>query len=118
MPTPQGTNLILPTGWAITVGTSSQLALPANPTRGGLIWVNQGSVAVAICPNVLNVVSAGAVTGQVIPQVTGGVAAIGGAGSITMQPGDKFIIDNMPCGCQWNAIAASGTGVLTAFETY
>lgn len=114
MPTPQGTNLILPTGWAITVGITSALALPANPTRGGLIWVNQGSVAVAICPNVQNVVTGGVVTGQ----VTGAAAVVGGAGSITMQPGDKFIIDNMPCGCQWNAIAASSPGVLTAFETY
>lgn len=114
MVNPVGSNTITPTGWGITVGATSQLALPANPTRSGLIWINQSSAVIAICPATLNTVSsAGVVTNNV-----SGVAVIGGAGSITMQPGDKFIIDNMPCGCQWNAIAASAGSALTAFETY
>lgn len=113
MTNPAGSNTLIPTGWAITVGTTSALAIPQNTTRSGLIWINQSSAVIAICPSILNTVVAGVITNSVV-----GVAAIGAAGSITMQPGDKFIIDNMPCGCQWNAIAASAGSALTAFETY
>jgi hypothetical protein len=107
----------LPIGWGTTVGLTSQPVLPANPTRTGLIFINSGTVAVAICPANVNIGALG-----VYPPVPAGgappvgVAVINGAGSITMQPGDKFIFDNLPCGCGWNGIGAQPGAVLTILE--
>jgi len=108
---PGPTTLLEPTAWAVTVGLTSALCITSNPSRFGIVFVNNGPVAVAICPaTVIPVV--GGVPQPPIP----GVAAIGGPGSITMQPGDKFIIDNLPCSASWNAIAAGAGGVLTILE--
>ena len=102
-----------PLGWGTTVGLTSGPVLPTNPTRGGLIFINASvSAAIAICPSVVNQGILGVYTGFAV-----GVAAINGAGSVTMQPGDKFIIDNLNCTGAWNGIA-SGTGaVLTILES-
>jgi hypothetical protein len=97
-----------PVGWGTTVGTVSGLVLPANSTRTGLISVG---VAVAICPAVVNVGSFG-----VYPGFQLGVAVINGAGSITMQPGDKFIVDNLACTSAWNGIASGAGGTLTILD--
>ena len=45
------------------------------------------------------------------------IAVINGAGSITMQPGDKFIIDTLACTCAWNGIASGAGAVLTILES-
>ena len=42
---------------------------------------------------------------------------INGAGSITMQPGDKFIIDTLQCTGAWNGIAGGSGGILTILES-
>lgn len=107
-----GSTVLGPVGYGTTVGTVSGPVLPANPTRAGLIFHNPStSVAVAICPAVVNQGTLGVYSGNAV-----GVAAINGAGSITMQPGDKFIIDNMQCTSAWNGIANQAGGVLTITE--
>lgn len=107
------TNALLPIGWGTTVGTAPQVALPANPSRTGLVFVNQSSgVSIAICPAVVNVGALG-----VYAPSAAGVPSIGGAGSITMQPGDKFIIDTLACTCAWNSIASGTGGVLSILES-
>jgi hypothetical protein len=101
-----------PNGFGTTVGLTSGPAIPANPTRVGMIFHNpSSSVAVAICPAIVNQGTLGVYTGNAV-----GVAAINGAGSITMQPGDKFIVDNLSCTSAWNAIASGAGGVLTGLE--
>jgi hypothetical protein len=116
-----GTNL-LPVGWGVTVGLTNQLVLPSNPTRTGLIFVCGGIVAIAICPATITPIASGTapagigVSGGTPASPSSGVAAINGAGSITMQPGDKFIIDNLQCSCAWNGIAGGAGGLLTILE--
>lgn len=108
------TGFALPVAWGTPVGLTSGLVLPANPSRNSLIFVNSSvSGAIAIIPATANIAATqGAYIGQSV-----GVAVINGAGSITMQPGDKFIIDTIQCSTAWNAIA-SGTGaVLTILES-
>lgn len=117
--TSSNTTNALPIGWGTTIGTVSQPVLPANPTRTGLQFYNVGTIPVAICPANVNIGSLGAYPS--LPSGTPppvGVAAIGTAGSITMQPGDKLIIDNLPCSCGWNGIAATtgGLGQITILE--
>jgi hypothetical protein len=85
--------------------------LPANPSCGGLIFINAGPVAIAVCPAL---VSLGA--GGVFGAFAIGVPVIGGGGSVTMQPGDKFIIDNLQCTSSFNGVAASAAGVLTIWS--
>lgn len=101
-----------PNGFGTTVGTTSGAAIPANPTRSGLMFINpSASIVVAICPAMVNQGTLGNYTG-----LATGVAAINGAGSITLNPGDKFILDNLCASTAWNAIASGAGGVLTAFE--
>ena len=87
----QGTSgALLPVGWGTTVGTSPITVLPPNPSRQGLIFTNQSPTAViAICPAVVNVGAFG-----VYAAAAAGTPGINQPGSITMNPGDKFIIDN------------------------
>lgn len=109
------TGALLPVGWGTTVNTVSGPVMPANPSRTGLIFVNATSptgVAIAICPAAVNVGAFGVYIG-----LASGIAVINGAGSVTMQPGDKFIIDNLNCTCAWNGIAAGAGAVLTILES-
>lgn len=101
-----------PNAFGTTVGTTSGPALPANPTRAGLMFYNpSATVAVAICPALINQGTLGVYT-----SFATGVAVINGAGSLTLQPGDKLIIDNLSPTTAWNAIASGAGGVLTALE--
>ena len=95
------TNALLPIGWGVTVGTTSGVVLPSNPSRTALVFVNASQgIAVAICPAIINIGAGGFFSGA-----QAGIAVVNGAGSITMQPGDKFIIDTLACTTQWNGIA-------------
>lgn len=108
-----GSTNLTPMGWGTTVGLTSGPVLPANPTRSGLIMYNPsaGGVSIAVCPALVNQGLLGVFSGFAV-----GVAAINGAGSITLAPGDKFIIDNLPCQCAWNGIASGAGGVVTFLE--
>ncbi len=107
------TTLLSPGCWGTTVAVTAQPVLPANPTRVGLIIINSGTSPVAVCPAFIYQSTTGTYT-----VATAGVPAINGAGSVTMQPGDKFIIDTMAPTCAWNGIAQSTPGALTIFESY
>jgi len=114
------TTLLGPIAWGASPTLTAAPVLPPNPTRTGLIFINQGSVALAIAPAVgyVGAVTINSATGQyVTPALSALVPAISGAGSITMQPNDKFIIDNLNCTGAWNAVAAAATGgALTILE--
>jgi hypothetical protein len=97
-----------PLGWGTTVGTTSGPVFPGNSSCGGLIFINNGTVLIAICPASTNVGILGVYSG-----FANGVAVISGAGSININPGDKFIIDNLLCTAAWNGIAQSPGGILT-----
>lgn len=102
----------LPIGYGTTVGTVSGPALPANPSRGGLIFYNpSATVTIAVCPAIVNLAALGAYTGNAV-----GVAVINGAGSLTLAPGDKFIVDNLLATSAFNGIAQTTGGVLTVWE--
>ncbi len=107
------TTLISPACWGTTVAVTAQPVLPANPTRAGLIFINAGTSPVAICPTFIYQSTTGTYTTP-----TAGVPAINGAGSVTMQPGDKFIFDTVAATCAWNGIAQSTVGALTIFEHF
>jgi hypothetical protein len=100
-----------PIGYGTPVGLAPILVLPANPSCGGLIFINAGPVAIAICPAFVNLGANGVFAG-----LATGVPVIGGPGSVTMQPGDKFIIDNLLATSSFNGIAAGTTGVLTVWS--
>src|SRR6266705_6657183 len=104
---------LLPIGWGTTVGTTSGPVMPSNPSRNGLIFINNSvSASIAICPAVVNVGALGIYAGAAT-----GVAAINGVGSFTMQPGDKFIIDTtFICTSAWNGIASGPGAALTILE--
>jgi len=112
----------LPTGYAqaTPIGTTSVPVLPPGPTRGGLIFINNGSVVLAICP--ATVVTLTLASGVLVSGGAAiGVAAVGGSGSINLNPGDKFIVDNLPATGGWNAVAAAlvngvAAGILTVLE--
>ena len=107
------TTAALPVGYGTTVNTVSGPVLPANPARQALIFRNSSvGAAVAICPVQVNQGVFGVYTG-----LAASVAAINGAGSITMQPGDTFVIDTMNCTCAWNGIASGAGGVLSVLES-
>ncbi len=109
----QGTGTF-PVGWGTTVGLVSQPVLGQNPTRAGLIFHNPSGVSIAICPANVNIGVLGVYPNSPAPV---GVAVINGAGSITMSPGDKLIIDvSFPSGCGWNGVASGAGGVLTIWE--
>ena len=116
----------LPAGYAVTLGVVNQLALPYNATRGGLTFYNDSSSAViAICPSTQFTIAQGATPAQanstttppgVVSGAALGVAVINGPGSITLAPGQAFIIDNMQCTCAWNGIATANGAALTVLE--
>ena len=107
-----GTTVASPNALGTTVGLVSGPALPANSTRVGLFLHNpSASITVAVVPAVLNSGTLGVYTGT-----AAGVAVINGAGSVTLNPGDKLIIDNLSCTSAFNAIASGAGGVLTAWE--
>ena len=102
------TGAALPIGWGTTVGLTQVIAIPQNASRQAIMFINASTAgAIAICPAVLNL-GAGPVAG---------VPAINGAGSITMQPGDKFIVDTLNCTTQWNAIGSAAGLALTILES-
>jgi hypothetical protein len=103
----------LPASWGTTVGLTSGPCLPANPSRQALIFVNSSTgVNVAICPAQLNTGLLGVYSG-----FQASVASINSPGSITMAPGDKFIIDSLNCTAAWNAVASGAGGQLTILES-
>jgi hypothetical protein len=97
-----------PFGFGTTVGTVSGPVFPGG-TFGGITFINPSpTVAVAICPALVNLAVLGVYAG-----LATGVAVINGAGSITLNPGDKFIIDNQQATTAWNGIASGAGGLLT-----
>jgi hypothetical protein len=108
------TGATLPVAWGTPVGLASGLVLPANPSRTALVFRNVSTAAaIAIIPNTANIaLTQGAYVGSTI-----GVAAVNGAGSITMQPGDIFVIDTLQCTTAWNGIASGTGGNLTILES-
>lgn len=102
------TGAALPIGWGVTVGTTAAQAIPQNPSRQAIMFVNASAgTAIAICPAVVNLGSGPAT----------GVPVIGGPGSITMAAGDKFIVDTLNCTTAWNAIAGAAGAALTILES-
>jgi hypothetical protein len=120
------TTTVSPNGWAVTVGTANQLAIGPNSSRSGLIFFNNSSSAtIAVCPSSQNIIAQGTApaaagaTTSVPGSFTGpvqGVAAISGAGSINLTPGQAQIIDNLNCTAAWNAIASANGAALTILE--
>ena len=95
--------------WGTVVGTVAQPVLPGNPTRSGLIIINAGITTIAVCP----ALAFQSTTGTYPTAATALVPVINGAGSVTMNPGDKFIFDNLLATCAFNGIAQGGIGALT-----
>jgi hypothetical protein len=107
------TSYSLPVAWGTTVGLVSQPILPQNPSRQALIFVNTSlSASVAICPALVNAGVNGVYLG-----LAAGVAAINGASSITLAPGDKFIIDTMNVTTAWNGIGSAAGAQITMLES-
>jgi len=104
----------LPVAWGTPVGLTSGLVLPANPSRTALVFRNVSTTAaIAIIPATANIaLTQGAYVGATVGQ-----AVINGAGSITMQPGDLFILDSLQCTTAWNGIASAAGGNLTILES-
>lgn len=98
-----------PMGWGTTVGQTSGPVFPGVSSSAGVIFYNPSAgTTIAICPAQVNLGVLG-----VYPGFANGVAVINGAGSITLAPGDKFILDNLLCTTAWNGIAAGPNGALT-----
>jgi hypothetical protein len=107
------TGAALPISYGTTVATTSGPVLPANPSRKALIFVNpSAAVSVAIAPAQVNSGVNGVYTG-----LAAAIAALNAQGSITMAPGDKFIIDTMNCTSAWVGVASAAGGVLTILES-
>jgi hypothetical protein len=105
------TTLGTPLGWGTTVGTASGPVWPGNPSATGVIFMNNGSVQIAICPAQVNQGLLGVYGGFAV-----GVAQIGGPGSKNINPGDVFIIDTLACRGAFNGIAAGPGGALTVWS--
>ncbi len=108
------TGATLPVAWGTPVGLTSGAVLPSNPSRSALVFRNVStSVSIAIIPALANIATVqGAYVGSSV-----GVAIINGAGSITLQPGDIFIIDTLQCTTAWNGISSGTGGNLTILES-
>lgn len=99
-----------------TIGTSSQAILPVNPARKKLIFHNPNdSAKVAVCP----VGPTRAVGGSASPVV----AAINGAGCVTLLPYDRWEVSGSTAsgpqqamGSAWVGIASAGGSALTVYE--
>lgn len=84
---------------AVSVGTSSGLAIAAKSTRFGILFQNVGTAnAIAICPTSF------------------GAAALNTAGSIMLAAGGSLLLTDIRCNDGFNAIAATGTTPLTIWE--
>ena len=106
---------LLPISYGTPVGLVSGPVLGSNPSRNALVFVNSSvSGAIAIITASANIAL---LQGQYPGIITPSIAVINGAGSITMQPGDKFIIDTLACTCAWNGIASGAGAVLTILES-
>src|SRR5258708_13314823 len=125
MPVPMPTTNPLPLGYAVTLGTVNQLALPHNASRGGIAFYNDSATAViALCPASQVAIPSGTVaatSGQTgnftgVSGLAQGVAAINGPGSITLSPGQAFIIDNMQCTCASTGIPSLPSAALTVLD--
>jgi hypothetical protein len=102
---------VAPLGWGTTVPTVSTLVFPGVSTPSGVIFINpSSSVSIAICPANVNLGVNGVYTGFKL-----GVAVINGPGSVTLMPGDKWIVDNLLCTTPWYGIAGAAGGMLTVF---
>ena len=97
-----------PFSFGTTVSTTSGPVFPGNPSAGGMIVINNGQVQVAIVTATMNLGALG-----VYPGATAGVAVINGPGCVNLNPGDKFIFDNLLATAAWNGIAQGGIGALT-----
>lgn len=99
-----------------TIGTSSVSILPVNPARKKLIFHNPNDTAkIAVCP----VGPTRAVGGSASPIV----AAINGAGCITLLPYDRWEVSGSTAsgpqqamGSAWVGIASAGGSALTVYE--
>ena len=121
-----GNTASLPSGYAVTVGTVAQFALPYNPTRNGLIFYNNSASAlITVAPSSQYLVASGATpatagqTSTPSGTVTGpiqGLPVTNGPGCVTLSPGQAFIIDNLNCSSAWNAISNTAGGALTVLE--
>jgi hypothetical protein len=108
------TGATLPVAWGTPVGLVSGPVLPANPSRTALVFRNvSASVSIAIIPAVANIAT---VQGVYVGSAAG-VAVINGAGSITMQPGDIFVLDSLQTTTAWNGIASGSGANLTILES-
>jgi len=107
---PQGDNSTnsSPLGWGTTVGQTSGPVFPGVQTAKGVIFINNGTVLIALCPAEVNQGTLG-----VYPGFAPGVAVVSGAGSVNLNPGDKWIVDSLLCTSAWNGIAQGPGGVLT-----
>ena len=113
---PGATNQLSPISWGTPVGLTSGLVLPSNPSRNGVVFVNNSvSSTIAIVPNISNIATTQGAYAAV--PSTNTAAVINGPGSVTMQPGDKFILETLFATCQWNGVASTATGAdLTILE--
>lgn len=99
-----------------TIGTGSVTILPVNPARKKLIFHNPNdSAKIAVCP----IGPTRAVGGSASPIV----AAINGAGCITLLPYDRVEISGSTAsgpqqamGSAWVGIASAGSSAITIYE--
>ncbi len=105
------TTLGTPLGWGTTVGVVSGPVWPGNPSGNGAMFMNNGSVQIAICPGQVNQGTQGVYSGFAT-----GVAAISGAGCKNLNPGDVLIIDTLQCRGAFNGVAGGPGGQLTVWS--
>jgi hypothetical protein len=105
------TTLGTPLGWGTTVGVVSGPVWPGNASANGAIFMNNGSVQIAICPAQVNQGTLGVYSG-----FAAGVASIGGPGCKNLNPGDVFIIDTLQCRGAFNGVAGGPGGQLTVWS--
>lgn len=99
----------LPYTYPVTVGTSSAQAMPVNPSRKRIEFVNPNATAlVAICPTISRTAT---------PTIT---CTVNGPGSVTLLPYQSYRVDgvggNPQVNTAWNAIASGAGSSLTVFE--
>lgn len=102
------TTILTPLAYALTVGTSSQQLVAANPGRKGLMIFNPSSNTVAVCPAV----------------TTGGAAlaaVVNGAGSINIVPGGLLTLpqpgmNDAAVPSAFNVIASGASTAVTVWE--
>ncbi|HEX8815797.1 MAG TPA: hypothetical protein VF753_09870 [Terriglobales bacterium] len=105
------TTLLFPLAYALTIGTAQQQILALNPSRKALIFVNVGTVNVAIAPAFANV------GGVPTPLV----CTINGPGCLTLTSAGNFVLPQpgwpeVALGAAFNAIAAAPATPFTVWE--